>query len=173
MKQRYKYILVFLMGILFSSGIVYAANKISASDISFTSTNENFTATNVQEAMDELYNKSQSGNITKLDTINEKNKNITIDIKEYTTSYQNLTDDNFLINLTADSSALAGVRSSLDKDDARAYAEFYRPTLTYDSTTGILTVYSGYLQARAATDSGYHVQSSVTASIPFDLYMIG
>ena len=48
-------ITIIICGVIFTNIGVFAATKILAKDISFTSTHEDFKATNVEEALDELY----------------------------------------------------------------------------------------------------------------------
>ena len=52
-----KYILGIITGILISRTTVYAATVISAANVSYSNTTSSLSSTNVQEAIDELYNK--------------------------------------------------------------------------------------------------------------------
>ena len=59
-KNNVKILLAFLVGILVSSGIVYAATVIGASEVSYTD-NNNLGESTVQGAIDDLYTKANSG----------------------------------------------------------------------------------------------------------------
>lgn len=52
-----KYILGIITGILISGTTVYATTVISAVNVSYSNTTSSLSSTNVQEAIDELYNK--------------------------------------------------------------------------------------------------------------------
>jgi len=77
MKLDKKIIITSIICFLISGTIGVVASKLSAKDIGFTSTNENWQVNNVEDAMNDLYDKSQNGIIVPY-------------IKEYTDGgYQN------------------------------------------------------------------------------------
>ena len=53
---------MFILGILLTSGVVYAANMISSSDVSYRPENNEFNVSNVKSALDELYTRSDNNN---------------------------------------------------------------------------------------------------------------
>lgn len=87
-----KYILGIITGILISGTTVYAATVISAANVSYSNTTSSLSSTNVQEAIDELYNKA---NLQK-----NKNNKIYFDLYEPTTSsstdYKTLNENLFV-----------------------------------------------------------------------------
>lgn len=160
-----------ISAVIFSGITAFAITNYSSNNVMYKKGSEDIT---VKSALDELYGKvSSNGTISLVKSVNEKNKTITEDIKTISPNYKSLTSDSFFIKFTSDVSTIAGVQSSLDRDTSRGYAYFYRPTLSYDSETGILTIYTGYLRAIGATDVGFLVQSNSDIAIPFEVYMIG
>lgn len=55
-----KYILGIITGILISGTTVYAATVISAVNVSYSNTSSKLSSTNIQDAIDELYNKAKN-----------------------------------------------------------------------------------------------------------------
>ncbi len=53
-----KTILAFILGMLVSGGIVYAANLIDSSDVTYTPSDSESNVENVKDALDELYDSS-------------------------------------------------------------------------------------------------------------------
>ena len=58
--NRVKIIIAFILGALISGGTVYAAYLYEADEVSYSNTTSGATTTNVQDALDELYTKSNT-----------------------------------------------------------------------------------------------------------------
>ena len=58
-KEKLKILLAFIIGFLLSSGIVYGATLYTATEVSYDNTNSGTSNTNVQGAVDELYEKAK------------------------------------------------------------------------------------------------------------------
>lgn len=133
--KKAKYIIFgIILGVLLTGSIGVIAYSINAKDITFTSTNDNFKAATVQEAMDELYNKSTKINV------GSASCNATIDVKSKIPNYSDVTEQDFLYIVT--DNVIAGEYSIKHH---YKYAYFYKPVLSYDSSTGILTVSNNYV----------------------------
>lgn len=59
MKEKIKIFIAFIIGFLFSTGIVYAATLYSATEVSYDNKNSGTSKTDVQGAVDELYEKAK------------------------------------------------------------------------------------------------------------------
>ena len=55
MKQKIQIILAFILGIVVSSGVVYAVTLYQAKEVAYDNTSSDSTSTDVQSAIDELY----------------------------------------------------------------------------------------------------------------------
>lgn len=77
MKKIFKSrLFMFILGILLTSGVVYAANMISSSDVSYRPENDEFNVSNVKSALDELYDMADGNKVTFIIsdcTLNESN----------------------------------------------------------------------------------------------------
>ena len=58
-KSNIKELIAFLIGLTIAGTTVYAATILSSSDVSYSNTSSGLTSTNVQGAIDEIYNKSK------------------------------------------------------------------------------------------------------------------
>ena len=56
-KHNYKFIIGFMFGLIVASSSVYAANTIYSKNVTYDNSNSGLSATNVQDALDETYNK--------------------------------------------------------------------------------------------------------------------
>ena len=73
MKKSIKYILSFIIsGILFTSAGAYAASVILSKDVSFDNSKNDLESTNVQDAIDEIYEKEKYGTATASNILNGK-----------------------------------------------------------------------------------------------------
>ena len=131
-------ITVIICGIVFT-GIGICAANYNASDITYT---KDGAETNVNEALNELYNVQNE-----LDECQEKNykiKRITlpnetsIDVKEYTDNWAELTAENFSV-------VVHGAASSTISARGYAYGGWAgsstsTTTISYDNSTGMLTI---------------------------------
>ena len=133
-KLKNNSLFTFILGIMLCSGIVYAASYY-AIDISYI--NENSEVDNVNDALDELYEKANEQKITFVNngasyTANGTSK--TIDLSSYS-NYQNLVLNENLFLVLANG---AGIVSHYDHDRTSVTSNLgYK----YDATTGILTYY--------------------------------
>lgn len=57
-----RYVFGFMLGILISSGIVYAANLIDSKDVTYSANDNTFEVDNVESALNELYSKIENSN---------------------------------------------------------------------------------------------------------------
>ncbi len=133
-KTNFKVILAFILGGLIFGGIgIYAASLSFASgDVDHIKSDG--TTTTVEEALNELYAKSESGKVIDLGT------GTSFDVSSVT-GYRNFTADNFIIT---------AVPASTSKNISYASSNGYASgssnssascsvTKTYNATTGILT----------------------------------
>ena len=66
-KKNYKILIGILIGLIISLGGAYAATTIAGSSVTYSNSSSGLSATSVQDAIDELYNKTDIRNIIKLD----------------------------------------------------------------------------------------------------------
>ena len=145
-----------LGGLIFGSIGIYAANLYNANDISYT-TNDG-TKTNVNDALNELYNEgSDTGKAILLGTAR------TYDLSSYP-GYQNFTANNFIC-------VVDGFETRVGNSDFSgnigANTWYYAPTKSYNASTGVFS-FSG-LQARCTQGnlSGGVVPLSITVYLVY------
>ena len=151
--------LVIITMIICISGTLYAANTYKATDVVYNASDG--TSMNVNEALNELYNKESSGvemtiidTIDKIEVTSSSKPSYTYDIKKLTDNYANLTQNNFFTEF----SGIEGVTSSNTWANTAVSIE-----KKYDSNTGILTISINYWTSAG----GYCVRISGLA-----IYMI-
>ena len=59
-----KYIMGFITGLLVCGSIVYAATSVLSTDVTYDNSESGLESTNVQDALDELFEKVNGGNLT-------------------------------------------------------------------------------------------------------------
>ena len=69
MKQKIQIILAFILGIVVSSGVVYAVTLYQAKEVAYDNTSSDSTSTDVQSALDELYDMINAKENAKLNTV--------------------------------------------------------------------------------------------------------
>jgi len=154
-------ITVIICGIVFT-GIGICAANYNASDITYT---KDGAETNVNEALNELYDISNKVNITHLGTTSGGIFDCT-----GIEGYENLTSDNFLLVLTS----IPMNRSRIEKTvwNATAHIDEYSLNKAYNASTGKLT-YTSVLSFLVSVQNGegYHNANNSTI-LTFDVYLI-
>ena len=111
------------------SGIGVAAVTLNADKIKYTPISEKYTATNAQEALDEIYNLAENSKVKRIvvasdvDGYGAKSFDVTSMIPEYAS----LTADNFALVVTG----------SYEKIDDYSVGS---PGISYDPSTGVVTI---------------------------------
>lgn len=151
---------VFVLGIIIGgiifSGISVVAITLTANEISYTSSESEFTATNVKSAIDELYKISQENTGTQ--KVVDLGTGTSFDLTSYE-GYQNFTNSNFIIvsassmSNSGSSSFQPGYSASVNSTVTASYST----TKSYNASSGILTAYatlSGSFSRAGGVDSG-------------------
>ena len=123
MKNKKSIIISFIVGVIISGGIVYAA--VSAGQIDYT-TSKNVNITNVEEALNDLYKSKKNAklNIVEIESLKydpRTNSTVqywgtkTIDVKDKIANYSELTKDNFILKME---SSKIGLSSDSDTGDS-------------------------------------------------------
>ena len=130
LKNNKKLILGFIIGIILTSGVVYAA--ISASDVTYCKDGTN--TISVSDALNELYDLSQLHVVKIGDYSSTGHANV--DIKNKVSDYTKLTKDNFW---------LRNVRCSYT---SAAWGDYnlggVTETISYNASTGVVSVLATY-----------------------------
>ena len=153
----------FILGMLLCSGIVYAASYY-AKDVMYTSGDENWKVSNVNEALDSLYNSSKESKKILIKENYECNwtnassggygkvMTHTIDISDIE-GYEKLNADNFIIEVVGVSGG-CNAKTSAAKQTSKEY----------DPETGTLTLSNYGHVWNQQTNNGYS-QNYVTVNI--------
>ena len=134
--KNIKVIIAFVLGILVSGLGVYALN-INARDTAYDNTNSGSSATNMQDAIDDLYEKSGNGaELISLGSYNVVNTNIDVS-NFYDGDLTKLTSNNFWFDNVVAASGISG------RGGTNISVIMPSPlTKTYNPETGILRVTS-------------------------------
>ncbi len=93
-----KNILFFILGAIIFSGVTAVALNINARDTAYDNTNSGSSATNMQDAIDDLYERSGNAKIIDCGTISASTANSTFDVSTcYDGDLTKLTKDNFYV----------------------------------------------------------------------------
>jgi len=136
-------VLSFVLGGIVFSGIGVIAVTLTAKDIKYTPSNENFTATNVEEAMDGLYDiANELENSSKVYYLGI---GTTFNISELLpdVDVSTLTNDNFVVGSNKYSGGNTGTNTcswATAYDDMLAYSGPIVPNFTYNKETGVLSI---------------------------------
>ena len=68
-KNNYKFIFMFILGMIVAGGGVYAATVVSGSTVTYDNSTSGLSSTNVQDAVDELSGKADTSSIKTLPNI--------------------------------------------------------------------------------------------------------
>ena len=129
-----KNIVFFILGLIVSGFSVYALN-IDARNTAYDNTNSGSSATNMQDAIDDLYERSGKGTIIDCGTYSHGiATSHTVDIKSYYDKYANLTAENIYIIPITVLGSVTNASSNQSKSTS------ITPSFTYSSSTGIITV---------------------------------
>lgn len=134
-------IIGFIIGGLVFGSIGVVAVTLQASQVTYTSNNSDFSASNVKDAIDKLYeiSSSESQNVVDLGT------GTSFDLTSYD-GYENFTTDNFII-VSLESVSKSGSSSFRPEYSANVTSTVtasYSTTKNYNSGTGILTAYATF-----------------------------
>ena len=125
-----KIIFGIIIGVLISGGIVYGINLYSANDILYTTGNGE--ETNVNNALNDLYDKQQ--NSVKKSLVFTTSP---VDMKQYTDRWAELTTADFKGGWSGGNAWSQTDSGAASGQNAWAYAPSF--TLSYDKNTGVLT----------------------------------
>ena len=167
LKNNIKLIVGFILGIIISSGVVYAVSTISdSSEITFDNTGTALSSTNVESALTELATKIGNGGTSQAVELGT-NTSYNIATLYPNIDYTQLTVDNFYYKIG--NRSFGSVSSNLAGGNA-AYLAFASPTISYDNSTGIVSCTRANINTIGSenTSSG----SFVTIYLPTTLYMI-
>ena len=149
--------LILICGIIFTGLGVCATITYKATDIVYNASDG--TSMNVSDALNELYNKKGTSKITKIadiGTISVKpnsKPSYTYDIKNFTSNYSILTNENFFINV-------GEVYGNCSDGWGDTYVGVSK---SYNASTGILTISSSF------STSSYGYQGSIFGVV---VYMV-
>lgn len=132
-------IIAIMITAILSGTVGVIAVKLSASDIGFKSNHEDWTANNVNDAMNDLYILGKNNKKAEVFTTSP------IDMKEYTDRWEELTTDDFIAATNK-----VNYHSFASSQTSNAMQNIYMdlvPEYTYDNTTGILTFEPSYQDA--------------------------
>ena len=132
----------FILGIILCSGIVYAASYY-AKDISYEPTDASWEVNNVSEALNDLHTlvgAASKSNIYKLGTGRSFNISSIVGIE----NVGNYTKDNFIAVPDGSSVNSSPMQTVGSRDNPSATAALSSGTITYDASTGTVTV-SGFV----------------------------
>lgn len=137
-------LLGFILGGIFFGGIGVAAITLTAKEIKYTPSNENFTVTNASDAIDELY--KIAGTVSKSRVVSKAfslsvsgtsnntttyfSETYSISITDICPNYEKLTKENIYFALNEGTTVLTGP----------AYSAMYISNYSYEPSTGIVTV---------------------------------
>jgi len=145
MKKKVIKSILFVVGVvfIFTSGVVAAT--LTAKDVGFTASNEEWQVNNVEDAMNDLYEigKEAKGKIYVLGTCTS-GQSFSIANIVGQENVGNYSASNFLV-------VSGGISTSLEADadsdhtghDATASFSFSAPSVSYNNTTGVVTVGGG------------------------------
>lgn len=137
LKNNLKLIIAFILGVILTGGIVYAA--VSAREVSYT-TDKNINIKNVAEALNDLYNKKTQKVIIGSEYSNNSHE---FDVTMIP-NYQNLTKDNFYLNKV--SIHYFNPTSGTEKNYSSNSTIPNTDIISYDQASGKLTVDASMVQ---------------------------
>ena len=164
-------LLGFILGVLVSGGVVYAATLIDSKDVTYTPSNNSFDVSNVQGALDELYTKITINT----DELNSSNKvyylgtgtNYNIKTLFPDIDYTTLTNNNFMV-VTTGSCSKTPTNYCYGQTTKTYTQKAYGASWSYNSNTGALSVTAAYTY-----DGGFYGTSMTsTCSLPFKVYLV-
>jgi len=148
MKLKKEIILTALITAIITGTVAVAAVSLSAKDIGFKPNNQEWNATNVEDAMNDLYILgNEKSRIIKLGTYNNtyngvengiSGEDITIDLSSYD-GFEKFTTNNFIIE------AIEGVFGVKFQNDTHQQTMNFFFTKTYDQSTGKLIITNTYV----------------------------
>ena len=153
----------FLIGIILCSGIVYGVNLYKSEDISYTPSDTSWDVSNVNEALNDLYLKTNDSNnknskqITLLGTGSGNGINFNVSSFQ---GYEEFTVDNFIVEII--SNFITGY-SWLS--DSKKEANTSSPVIkVYDETNGIIKITTG-LSLTTGVTNAWVASSSITVKV--------
>ena len=159
--KNIKILFAFILGVAVSGFGVYALN-ISARETTYDNTNSGSTATNMQEAIDDLYDKStQGGKLINCGQVAGNAATKTISISScYDGDLTKLNANNFILELTSYSGRFNAVTTS---DMAGSHSATI--TKSYNSSTGVLTINNLLAGKNTIYATGYDIGINATVTV--------
>jgi len=167
-------ILTAIITTLIVGGTCVAAVALTAKEIGFTSTNEGWNVTNVEDAMNDLYVEANKTKIYNLGI------GTSFDIKELypDIDYTKLNDSNFILEpMTTSGQTNYQSNPSLYKEEYQYSIAYWKGAnfiKEYNSSTGVLTVSLTTNFSYANCNSAWKVgkSNSINSSIKLNAYMV-
>lgn len=126
-------ILGMIIGIVITSGIGVTAITLNANQVTFTPNDSSFGVTNTKAAIDKLYSMASTSKFQRVTLPTAT----TIDVKNYTSDYAKLTNNNFSFTYTVTNSLWYNVDGH---EESYNNSSTVTPSLSYNPSTGILTI---------------------------------
>jgi len=162
-----KFILGTIVGIILCGGIVYGANIYESNSIEYSPTDASWEVENVNDALNDLHTlvgAASKSNIYKLGTGRSFNISSIVGIE----NVGNYTKDNFIVVPTGSSINKSPMQTVGSQDYPSATATLSSGSVTYDTTTGTVTV-SGFVLTATACKYQYGGGSMGSSSTNLDV----